>query len=168
MSFYTLRALSLAGADLYDENFHHFWQPWQDQLSQNVTTWVEDNVSQRSDCHAWGSVPLYEFMAEVAGIRPGLSGWAVVQFRPRLGLFRQLEATVPLSMTGGISTGVVHISWLVLGGEINIHLRADLTGLDSIPVDIVLPSRESRIDSDKNGVGWVIPLENVKRYGAQH
>ncbi|PLB45133.1 Six-hairpin glycosidase [Aspergillus steynii IBT 23096] len=166
MSFYTLRAMSLAGAELYDENFHQFWSPWQDQLSQNVTTWVEDNVSKRSDCHAWGSVPLYEFTAEVAGIRPGESGWAVVQFRPRLGLFRELEATVPLKMTGGTSTGVVHVSWSVVDGETKIHLQADLTGLDSIPVDIVLPGQKTRILLGTNGFQWVIPLESVKRYGA--
>ena len=94
-------------------------------------------------------------MAEVAGIRPAQSGWAVAQFRPRLGLFRQLGATVPLKMTDGISTGVVHISWSVLGGEIVVRLQADLTGLNSIPVDIALPGQETQISLDKNGLRWV-------------
>ncbi|KAI9036015.1 putative rhamnosidase B [Aspergillus affinis] len=127
MSFYTLRALSLAGVQF---------------------------------------VSLYEFMSEVAGIRPAQSGWAVTQFRPRLGLSRQLRATVPLKMTDGISSGVVHISWSFLGGEIVIRLQAGLTGCNSIPVDVALPGQETRIFLDKDGFQWVIQHKDVQRHGA--
>ncbi|KAL2802578.1 Six-hairpin glycosidase [Aspergillus granulosus] len=126
MSFYTLRALSLAGGDLYDAHFHRFWAPWRRQLAQNVDTWVEDHVSQRSDCHAWGSVPIYEFIAEVAGVRPADPGWRVIEIRPRIALYRELEATVPLRAVDGEVIGLVHVSWRRMdGGETRVEVRVD-------------------------------------------
>lgn len=111
MSFYTLRALSLVGGTLYEDLFHQFWAPWQKQLNQNVTTWVEDDVSQRSDCHAWGSVPISELIVEVLGIRPAKPGFAALQFNPRTALFPIIQAKVPLMIKGGSRKGTLRISW---------------------------------------------------------
>ncbi|KAL2850179.1 hypothetical protein BJY01DRAFT_261838 [Aspergillus pseudoustus] len=98
MSFYRLRALSEAGGTLYEEQFSAFWTPWRRQLDSNMMTWVEDEVCQRSDCHAWGSVPLYEFVAEVAGVHA---------HSPRLELYKELEVRVPIGVGGGGLRGVV-------------------------------------------------------------
>ncbi|KAH7377485.1 Six-hairpin glycosidase-like protein [Cadophora sp. MPI-SDFR-AT-0126] len=111
MSFYTLRSLSLVGGDLYDVHFLDFWSPWIEQLSNNVTTWVEDNVSQRSECHAWGSAPIYEFTAEVVGLKPLEHGWRSISFKPRLSLFDTMDSKVPIPMHGSSEMAIAHVRW---------------------------------------------------------
>ncbi|KAF4446826.1 Six-hairpin glycosidase [Fusarium albosuccineum] len=150
MSFYTMRALSLAGGDIYDETFHHFWDPWHLQLSRNVTTWVEDSVSQRSDCHAWGSIPIYEFMAEVIGIRPLEPGWSAIEFRPRLGLFPKVNASVPLNMVDGKVKGFVYVSWTTTEtGDTEVGLKLEMAHPAASRVALVLPKH--RVLSEDGG-----------------
>ncbi|KAF2822053.1 Six-hairpin glycosidase [Ophiobolus disseminans] len=109
MSIYTLRAISKVGGTFYDDTFHAFWEPWRHQMSQQMTTWCEDNVTLRSDCHAWSAVPLYEFMTEIAGITPAAPGWKSIAFKPRTGLFPEFSARVPLG--GVLAPGVAHVTW---------------------------------------------------------
>ncbi|KAH6952064.1 Six-hairpin glycosidase-like protein [Fusarium avenaceum] len=115
MSFYLFRSLSEAGGSLYDDAFESMWQPWRDQLSQNLTTWCEDNVTRRSDCHAWSCAPLYELMAEVAGVRPAEPGYRSIAFKPRTRLFPHFDGRVPLS--GMLASVTAHVRWRRLGGD---------------------------------------------------
>ncbi|KAM0229890.1 hypothetical protein ACHAPO_009612 [Fusarium lateritium] len=146
MSFYTLRAFSLAGGNVYEDHFHQFWKPWHDQLTLGVTTWVEDAVAQRSDCHAWGSVPLYEFMAEVAGVRPDGPGWKAIKFQPRLRLYSSLSATVPVGTVNGETLGAVHVSWTECDTGMKVVIRGDKPVSRPIPLHIVLPDKGLRLD----------------------
>lgn len=145
MSFYTLRALSLVGGTLYNELFHGFWEPWKAQLGLNLTTWMEDTVSQRSDCHAWGSTALYEFPAEVAGIQPAEPGWAKIAFQPRVSLFPTVEISVPFgckwdtgqSQTPRRPSGIAHVKWhtedngtIVLSLKLEMDADTDDSDLD--------------------------------------
>ncbi|KAM6529581.1 hypothetical protein FALCPG4_007710 [Fusarium falciforme] len=140
MSFYLLRSLSVAGSTLYDDVFHDMWQPWLSQLSLNLTTWCEDEVTLRSDCHAWSCVPLYELMAEVAGIRPAEPGWSSVSFRPRTGLFPSFRAKVPLG--GKLAPGTAHVAWKRSEGwdKASVSLRLE-TGapVDGVPIHVTYP-----------------------------
>ena len=96
MRFYALRALALTDGDIYDRLWSGMWAPWRAMLENNLTTWEEDDVRQRSDCHAWGSVPIYEYCTEVAGILPIGAGCSKVLFKPRLLLTPAIEAKVAL------------------------------------------------------------------------
>ncbi|KPM43244.1 hypothetical protein AK830_g3324 [Neonectria ditissima] len=139
MSLYTLRALSAAGGTLYDDAFHAIWQPWREQLAQNLTTWCEDDVTQRSDCHAWSCAPLHEFMAEVAGVRPAAPGWAVVAFKPRTALFAEFDRRVPLG--GRLAPGVARVSWRRRAGktEVSICLEMDGGVDEAVAIQVTFP-----------------------------
>lgn len=119
MRFYALRAFSTAGDEVYEGFWDPAFQPYRKMLAQNLSTWEEDDVRQRSDCHAWGSVPIYEYCVEVAGIQPISAGCKKVLFKPRLGLSDKLAATVAL---GGDNTA--SIFWTTRDtGEKDIYLR---------------------------------------------
>ncbi|KAM0325857.1 hypothetical protein ACHAQA_007160 [Verticillium albo-atrum] len=139
MSLYMFRALSVVGGSLYDDLFHSLWAPWRSQVAQNLTTWCEDEVTQRSDCHAWSCAPMYEFMTEVAGIQSGEPGWKVVSFKPRVSLFREFEGRVPLG--GRLAPGVAHVSWK--RGEENSRttISVELRGVaeKDVPIRVELP-----------------------------
>ena len=147
-SFYTLRALSMTGN--YDSHFHTFWEPWRSQLADNLLTWEEDTVSQRSDCHAWGCAALYEFPAEVGGIRPAKNG-AGITFQPRLALFPDLDMKIPF---GGSIPGVAHVKWSRLKhGDVRCSLALQMKGAgDSRPsVVMVLPNCAPEEVTDTSG-----------------
>lgn len=139
VSFYTLRALSLVGGTLYNDHFHAFWEPGRHQISQNLTTWVEDSVSLRSDCHAWGCVPINEFLKEVCGIKFETSRRDVLRFKPRIGLFLELDAKVPFQ--GSERLGVAHVVWKheVAGVKLSIALKTVEENKTKISV-LVVPS----------------------------
>ncbi|PKX90732.1 putative rhamnosidase B [Aspergillus novofumigatus IBT 16806] len=125
MQFYALRAFSLAGDEAYEAYWGRVWDPWRRMLECNLTTWEEDDVRQRSDCHAWGSVPIYEYCTELAGVRIDAPGARRVLFKPRLRVAVGRE-------------NVATVRWETVDGEKRVELRFES------PVDVVsqLPGRE--------------------------
>ena len=105
MLFYALRVFAIAGDEVYEFFWPSVWDPWRQMLANNMSTWEEDDVRHRSDCHAWGSVPIYEYCTELAGIRPILPGSTKVLFQPRVGLTEELDAKVALGQ-GNVATVV--------------------------------------------------------------
>ncbi|PVH67973.1 glycoside hydrolase family 78 protein [Cadophora sp. DSE1049] len=139
MSFYTFRALSAVGGEEYNHHFATSWEPWCKQLVLNLTTWEEDSVSQRSDCHAWGSSPVYEFMAEVAGGKPSRAGWEAILFQPRLSLFAAFKARIPIRGRAG---EFAHVQWTTRkNGEVDASLRLETTKKLGERVYVCLPGQ---------------------------
>ncbi|MCG6925743.1 MAG: alpha-L-rhamnosidase [Acidobacteria bacterium] len=99
----TARALGLA--DLYFDRL----QLWVDMRERGLKTPQESREPTRSDCHAWGSSPLFQFFATILGIRPAAPGFRRVEIAPFLG---------PLPRASG---RLVHPA----GGEIVVDLRRE-------------------------------------------
>lgn len=78
-SYFMFRALEMTGQ--YNLSLTQ-WDKWTNFLDLNITTWPEDLTRQRSDCHAWGAIPIYEFVRCFLGVRPGKPGWETIEIRP--------------------------------------------------------------------------------------
>ena len=120
--FYYNRALVKTGlADRYLETL----DIWRNQLKLNLTTWAEMPEPSRSDCHAWGSSPNYEFLATVAGIIPAESGFSKVRIAPALGPLEKVEACMPHAL-GMIGVSLRRIGPSGISGSVT--LPEGLTG----------------------------------------
>ncbi|MBP1988757.1 alpha-L-rhamnosidase-related protein [Paenibacillus eucommiae] len=128
MMFFLFRAMSSAGT--YEMTFEK-WDLWRDQVNLHMTTWLEDLVSERSDCHAWGAVPLYEFPCEILGVKSGGIGFSRLVIEPKLGSLTWAEGAVVTPH------GVVSVSWHKDGENGKFHI--DVKGLHGIPTEIRLP-----------------------------
>ncbi|KAJ5712394.1 hypothetical protein N7493_008862 [Penicillium malachiteum] len=121
MRFYALRALAMTEGSAYEELWDTMWAPWKRMLANNLTTWEEDDVRQRSDCHAWGSVPIYEYCTEVAGVLPLEPGCSKISFKPRLSLSPGIDAKVALG-----HDNLASVSWTT-DDEKKVRVRLQLS-----------------------------------------
>ncbi|WP_308635166.1 alpha-L-rhamnosidase-related protein [Paenibacillus silvisoli] len=139
MSYYLFRALAMTG--LYDKTFK-LWDAWRVQVDLHLTAWVEDPVSERSDCHAWGALPLYEFPAELLGIKPLKPGFAEIGIAPVIGElgWAKGRASTPL--------GLVDVSWRREDDRFTIEINAPA----GVPVTVSLPNGESRSLPEAAGI----------------
>ena len=68
---------------------------WKDLVRQGLKTPVEMPGATRSDCHAWGSHPLFHLHASVAGIRPASPGFRTVRIAPLPGNLPKIASSTP-------------------------------------------------------------------------
>jgi alpha-L-rhamnosidase len=92
--FYLHRAIIESGLG---NKFLEMLSPWAEMLEMGLSTFAEmhDLAETRSDCHAWSSSPLYEFLATVAGIRPADIGFKSVIIEPHPGSLKWIKAGLP-------------------------------------------------------------------------
>ncbi|WP_409340500.1 alpha-L-rhamnosidase C-terminal domain-containing protein [Paenibacillus sp. MBLB4367] len=151
MSYFLFRALSASG--LYRHSFE-MWDIWRRLASLNLTTWVEDPVSQRSDCHAWGAVPLYEFTAEILGVKPAEPGFKRIRVAPQTGHLTWAKGEV------ATPHGNVKVEWYV---ESSNKFSLALDGPPLIPVEIVLPNGERMEIPEAKRFGITVNLHEAMR-----
>jgi len=129
MSYFLFRALSKAG--LYSRVLG-YWDLWRKQVDMNLTTWVEDPVNQRSDCHGWSAVPLYEFASEILGVKPSAPGYDGIIVQPHTDSLTWAQGKVPTHH------GEVQVQWNIdQTGNFTINVNSPL----SIPIKIVMPDK---------------------------
>lgn len=68
---------------------------WKDLVRQGFRAPVEQPEPSRSDCHAWGSHPLFHMHASLCGIRPASAGFGSVRIAPQPGGLRHLKCRTP-------------------------------------------------------------------------
>jgi len=116
MMVYLFRALEKTGLyDYADEK----WDIWRNMVRMNLSTCVEDGVTGRSDCHAWGALALYEWPSVTLGVRPAAPGYEAIRIHPVPGKLR--------SASGEVITahGIVRISWKKRGdGSLDLSYDA--------------------------------------------
>lgn len=90
--FYLTRALNKV--QLSDQ-YLTMLGPWYDMLNIGLTTFAENPEPTRSDCHAWSSSPVYDFLATVSGITPSSPGFKTVTIQPSVGHLKFISSSVP-------------------------------------------------------------------------
>lgn len=116
MQYFLFRALEKAG--LYEVSRVQ-WQLWEQMLRLGVTTWPEDPVTWRSDCHAWSAVPLQELMTRGVGLRPAEPGFTRVHIAPRMYWLEECEGSC---MT---PYGRISVAWEIRRGELTVKVDAE-------------------------------------------
>lgn len=115
--FYLMNALKKAG--MADEYLDHLGI-WKDMLAQGLTTFPEKAEDPRSDCHAWSSSPMIEFLATVCGVEPAEPGFKSVKIEPHMGKLKEANGTVPHPL-----------------GDIGVKLKR--RGVAGVSAEITLP-----------------------------
>ncbi len=107
MTYFLCRALEMTG--LYNE-IHTSFEIWNAfiKLSHelHLSTWPEDFIQMRSDCHGWSSVILYEFAACYLGVRPTKPGCSEITVRPLPCPLKKYGGSVPIGDKGVVTVEI--------------------------------------------------------------
>ncbi|MDE7182979.1 MAG: hypothetical protein K2O40_00600, partial [Lachnospiraceae bacterium] len=82
------RALELSG--MYDKAYDNL-NRWRELPGRGYTTCPEEPKNERSECHAWSALPLYELMRSIAGVRSDQGDWNRIIVQPYLSDLPDLE-----------------------------------------------------------------------------
>lgn len=94
---------------------------WRELHRRGLKAPVEGPEPSRSDCHAWGSHPLYHMHATVAGVSPAAPGFSRVRVAPQLGALTCLSAEMPHPKG--------RVAVCIRDGEARVSLPEEVTGV---------------------------------------
>lgn len=115
MVFYLFRAMEKT--QLY-EYTKEYWEIWKRMLAKHSTTCIEDETQERSDCHAWGALLLYELPCVILGVRPKEPGCKVILINPNPGYLHEAHGTVVTPL------GKISVAWERKGTEMFLTYHA--------------------------------------------
>ena len=139
MAFFLMRALEKSGNyDLSDDVL----KDWKDMVNKHCTTWVEDPIGERSECHAWGSMPIYEFMAVRLGVRPLAYGYNIIGIKPYINGLNYASGTV-----------------CTVKGNVNVNWKKEN---NVFSLCVISPKGVKKIISMPNGEDVITYDENIK------
>ena len=120
-SYYLAEAINHAGLG---DRYIGLLNTWRKLLSQNFTTWPEEDDPTRSDSHAWSAHPTSGLLTYVAGIQTAAPGFAKVRITPHLGHLKKLDAAM------AHPAGLIETRYSQRNGRLSarVTLPAGLTG----------------------------------------
>ena len=131
LQFYLFRAYEQAG--MYDAT-EQLWKLWEQPLKWHMTTVPEEPADTRSDCHAWGSMLLYEFPRKILGVEAETPGFETIAVRP---IARYVKKAAGTACT---PAGEVRVAYESQGDSFQIQV-SNLTGK---PCTLYLPDGSQR------------------------
>ena len=123
MRFYLFRALEKTDLYAYTDQY---WEAWRTMLKNHCTTCVESEAYARSECHAWGSLALYELPGTILGVRPAAPGYEKIEIRPVSGYLKEAEGTVKTPK------GMIYVKWTKEGDKLDITYQTPDSVKDQI------------------------------------
>ncbi len=127
MSFFLFLALQMCEK----ENLaFDFFDRWKQMLENGCTSWCENVLSPRSECHGWSCSPMYVLPAFVLGIREKYENEIVI--KPCIGNLTFAEGSVP------VRGGVVSVRFILEDEDFTLSVNAP----DGVLKRVILPSGE--------------------------
>ncbi|OCL07390.1 carbohydrate-binding module family 67 protein [Glonium stellatum] len=124
LGFYVFEAVAKVG--LLEDMFQTLIQPWTKMMENNLTTWAEDSVNSRSDCHGWSACLVHVFVAHIFGLTPATPSYKYLRIDPLRSLLSSAKGSFAttlgnLSIEWSKDKGILLSSTTDMGVEVVVH-----------------------------------------------
>ena len=140
-NYYLFRALEKSNC--YEYAFQILDQ-WKIMLDWHCTTWCEEPHNPRSECHAWSCAPLYEFSANILGVKYSVKDEILIE--PQPGKLKFARGIVPTRF------GKVEVSWKMEKESFEL----EVSGPENVLKKVALPQGMQILSYEKKTKGDII------------